>query len=122
MNIDETFLPVAKELIHSVFPTQIVYHHSTGVGYDTTTGVATPSYTDYSIPAGVLSRQRVEDGGVSELYEITIWIDHGIDGMPENPKTGDYFTYDAIRWKVTTIGPTYSSTGLIASKIVGRTS
>lgn len=121
MDIDATFLPVAEELVGNVFPTQITYHHSTGIAYDTATGVATPAYTDYEIPAGVLSSQRVEDGGIGELYEITIWIHHGDDGMPEKPKTGDYFTYDAIRWKVTTVAPTYSSKNLIASKIVART-
>ena len=121
MNIDQTFLPIAEDLIGNIFPTQIVYHYNSGTGYDPSTGAVSAGYRDYTIPAGVLSRQRIEDGGVSEVYEITIWIHHGQDGMPETPKTGDYFTYDNIRFKVTSISPTYSSKNLIASKIVGRT-
>lgn len=121
MNIDAEFLPVAVELIDSVFPTAVTYHqHVDGTGsYDPLTGSITDSEIDHSINAGVLSRGRTEDGGPSEDYNITIWVHHGAGGLQFLPKTSDSFTYDGTRWRVVEITPTYSSKDLIASKIKG---
>ena len=121
MNIDGTFLPVAQELIDSVFPTAINYLRDGGSSYDPATGTVTPNTTLYEIKAGVLSRGRTEQGGVGETHELRLWIHHGTGGMPELPTTSDRVEYAGLTWKVTVIDPTYSSKGLIASKIVCRT-
>ena len=129
MDIDATFLPVAIELIDSVFKTALVYHqHVDGTGsYDPATGTITSSDIDHNINAGVLSRGR--DGtnsqgsvnsGTDEKYGITIWVHHGAGGLQFLPKTSDRFTYDGTVWNVVKIEPTYSSKNLIASKIFGR--
>ena len=122
MDIDLTFLPVAEELIDQVFPTQLTYHqHVDGTsGYDPLSGVIPSSEVDYPINAGVLSRSRVEEGGVGEVYQISIWVHHGATGLQFLPKTSDSFTYDGTVWRVVEVAPTYSSKELIASKIVGR--
>ena len=64
MQIDSTFLPVAKELIDNVFPTAITYIRNTAPAYDPATGIVTPSSTQFTIKAGVLSRGRTELGAV----------------------------------------------------------
>ena len=120
MNIDATFLPVAVELIQKVFPTPIVYTRVIGSSYDPSTGEVTQNTETYSISAGIISRSRVEEGGVGETYSLTFWIDHSPTGMPHLPKTGDTVEYDSTVWKVVEVNPTYSSTGWIASKIVAR--
>lgn len=120
MDIDATFLPVAVELIDSVFPTDIKYIRNNGPTYDPETGDVTQDTTEYDIKAGVLSRGRSEAGGVGEDYEIRLWIHHGDDGMPELPKTGDNVEYDSTTWRVVTVDPTYSSKKLIASKLIAR--
>ena len=120
MDIDSTFLPVAVELIQNVFPTSVTYHRKEGTSYDPNTGIVTDTVTDYAIKAGVLPRGRAEDGGVAETYELRLWIDHSATGLPHLPTTADTITYDGTDWKVTTIDPTYSSKGLIASKITAR--
>ena len=122
MDIDSTFLPVAVELIDNVFPTAIVYRRDEGSTYDPATGTVTPSITDYDINAGVLSRGRIEEGGVAESYQLRLWIQHSSTGLPHLPTTNDSIVYDGTTWKVTEIDPTYSSDNLIASKIVARTS
>ncbi len=120
MDITGTFLPVAEELIGSVFPTAITYIRSLGSSYDPATGEVVQNTEQYSIKAGVLSRGRTEEGGVGETYQLRLWIHHGSAGLPHLPKTGDVVEYDSTRWKVTTIDPTYSSAGLIASKLICR--
>jgi hypothetical protein len=120
LEITNTFLPVAVELIQNVFPTPITYIRNLGTSYDPSTGEVTQNTEQYAISAGVISRARVEEGGVGETYSLTLWIDHSATGMPYLPKTGDRVEYDGIVWKVVSIDPTYSSTGLIASKIVAR--
>ena len=120
MDIRATFLPVAEELIDQVFPTHIVYIRNLGSSYDPATGEVTQNTEQYSIKAGVLSRGRSEAGGAGEDYEIRLWIDHSATGMPHLPKTGDVVEYDSTRWKVTICDPTYSSEGLIASKLIAR--
>ena len=120
MDIVGTFLPVAEELIDQVFPTDITYIRLLGTGYDPATGQVTPITEQYSIKAGVLSRGRMEEGGVGETYELRLWIHHGSAGMPHLPKTGDVVEYDSTQWKVTTADPSYSSAGLIASKLLCR--
>jgi len=120
VDIDAVFKPVAKQLIDSVFPTDIVYRHSNGIGYDPATGSASNSVTTYNIKAGVLSRGRVEEGGVAETYELRLYIHHDTSGMPSLPTTADSVVYDGTEWKVTQVDPTYSSAGLIASKITAR--
>ena len=120
MDIKATFLPVAEELIDSVFPTHVVYTRNLGSSYDPSTGDVTPNTEQFTIKAGVLSRGRSEAGGVGEDYEIRLWIHHGTSGMPELPKTGDVVEYDATQWRVVTVDPTYSSEGLIASKLICR--
>ena len=122
MDIDGTFLPVAEELINNVFPTNITYIRSLGGGYDPSTGDVTQTTEEYAIKAGVLSRGRIEEGGVGETYELRLYVHHGATGMPHAPRTGDIVEYDGIQWKVTTIDPTYSSKGLIASKLTARAS
>ena len=120
MNIDAVFLPVAEQLINVEFGTDIVYHqHGTSV-YDPTTGTVTGTDTDHAIKAGVLSRKRVEEGGVSETYEIAVWVQHGASGLGFLPTTEDSFSYDSMVWKVVSVDPTYSSKALIASKITAR--
>ena len=120
MNITQTFLPVAVELIQNVFPTDITYIRNLGSSYDPATGEVTQNTEQFSIKAGVLSRGRSEAGGAGEDYEIRLWIDHSATGMPHLPKTGDVVEYDSTRWKVTLCDPTYSSEGLIASKLICR--
>ena len=120
MDIVGTFLPVAEELIDQVFPTGITYIRLLGTGYDPGTGQVTQTVEQYAIKAGVLSRGRMEEGGVGETYELRLWIHHGPTGMPHLPKTGDVVEYDSTQWKVTTADPTYSSAGLIASKLMCR--
>lgn len=122
MDITSTFLPVAVELIQRVFPTAIVYHRNSGTSYDPGTGDVTQNIEDFAIKAGVLSRGRLEEGGVGENYELRLWIDHSVSGLPHLPTTADSLTYDSVEWKVTTIEPTYSSSGLIASKLTARSS
>jgi hypothetical protein len=120
MNITNTFLPVAVELIQNVFPTAITYHRKEGTSYDPATGDVVDTVTDFSISAGVLSRGRVEAGGVGETYEIRLWLDHSATGLPHLPTTADSLTYDGVVWKVVAIDPSYSSAGLIASKLICR--
>ena len=120
MQITQVFLPVAIELIDEVFPTPVTYFRSLGGSYDPATGEVVQNTEQYDIKAGVLSRSRTEEGGVGETYSLTLWIDHSPTGMPHLPKTGDTVEYDATVWKLVEVNPTYSSTGLIASKIVAR--
>ena len=120
MDIDAVFNPVARELIDDVFATPVVYKRIAGKGYDPATGTVTDTVEDYAINAGVLSRGRAEDGGVAESYELRLWIHHGPTGLPHLPTTADIVEYDSTSWKVTSIDPTYSSAGLIASKITAR--
>jgi|GEM_PF-2713353 len=120
MDIDATFLPVAEGLIDVTFPTAITYHQAGIRTYDPLTGAVTGSTTDHAIKAGVLARNRSEEGGAGETYEISIWIHHGASGLSFLPKTGDSFTYDSMVWQVVEVAPTYSSKALIASKIKGR--
>ena len=120
MDIVGTFLPVGEELIDNVFPTSITYIRSLGGAYDPATGEVTQDTEEYEIKAGVLSRGRTEEGGAGESYELRLWIHHGATGVPHLPKTGDVVEYDDIRWKVVSIDPTYSSEGLIASKLTAR--
>ena len=120
MDIDATFLPVGVELIDNTFPTAIVYHQHGASVYNPVTGTVTGADTDHAIKAGVLSRSRVEEGGPNEAYEIDLWIHHSATGLSFLPTTADSFTYDAVVWKVVSVGPTYSSKSLIASKIKGR--
>jgi hypothetical protein len=120
MDIDATFLPVAKELIDSVFPTTVAYLRNNGGSYDPTTGDVTQDTTQFDINAGVLSRGRLEEGGVGESQELRLWIHHGTGGLPHLPTTSDQVEYGGLTWKVVAIDPTYSSKGLIASKIIAR--
>ena len=120
MDIDATFLPVAVELIDNVFPTEIKYLRSEEPGYNPATGEVVTNETLFLIKAGVLSRGRVEAGGVGETYELRLWIQHSASGLPHLPTTADRIQYDNISWYVTNIDPTYSSKGLIASKITAR--
>ena len=120
MNIDAEFLPVAQELIDSVFPTAITYIRNNGGSYDPSTGEVVPNTTQFSINAGILSRGRLEEGGVGESQELRLWIHHGTGGMPHLPTTSDQVEYGGLTWKITSIDPTYSSKDLIASKVIAR--
>ena len=119
MNIDAVFLPIAVDLINE-FATPVTYIQSLGRDYDPSSGEVTENTQTFAINAGIISRSRIEEGGVGETYSLNLWIHHGPTGMPHLPKTGDRVEYDGIVWKVVSIDPTYSSTGLIASKIVAR--
>lgn len=118
MDIDLEFLPVAKELINEVFPTAIVYRRDNGSVYDPATGDMTQNIQTFNINAGVLSRGRMEAGGTSETFELRLWIEHSDTGLPHMPTTADRVVYDSTVWKVMQIDPTYSSSNLIASKLV----
>tara|TARA_A200000159_G_scaffold68719_3_gene63665 strand:+ start:9150 stop:9518 length:369 start_codon:yes stop_codon:yes gene_type:complete len=120
MNIDATFLPVAKELIDQVFPTTVAYLRNEVGNYNPATGEVTQNTTQFDIKAGVLSRGRTEEGGVAETQELRLWIHHGTGGLPHLPTTSDQVEYAGLVWKVASIDPTYSSEDLIASKIVAR--
>lgn len=120
MDIDAAFLPVAEELIDSVFPTAIVYRRDDGSTYDPSTGDVTSNTTEHNINAGVLSRGNSEDGGVGGVIELRLWIHHGTAGLPHLPETGDQVDYDGRTYKVVQVDPTYSSASLIASKILCR--
>ena len=120
MDIDATFLPGAVDLIDNVFPTDVVYERVQPPVYDPLTGGITENVTQLNIKAGVLSRGRVEQGGVGESYELRLWIHHASSGLPQLPTTSDRVVYDGTTWQVTSIDPTYSSAGLIASKILCR--
>ena len=120
MDIDATFLPVAKELIDQVFPTPITYIRNNGGGYDPATGEITVNSTQFVINAGVLSSGRTEEGGAGEAQELRLWIHHGTSGLPHLPTTSDQVEYGGLTWKVTDIDPTYRSNALIASKLVAR--
>lgn len=120
MNIDATFLPVAKELIDQVFPTTVAYLRNEVGSYDPATGEVAQITTQFDIKAGVLSRGRTEEGGVAETQELRLWIHHGTGGLPHLPTTSDQVEYAGLVWKVASIDPTYSSENLIASKIIAR--
>ena len=120
MDIDAVFKSVADELINEVFSTPIVYLRNAGTSYDPSTGDVIQNVEQYTIKAGVLSRGRQEAGGVGEDYALRLYIHHGSSGMPHLPTTGDSIEYDNTSWKVTTVDPTYSSEGLIASKLTAR--
>lgn len=120
MNIDGTFLPVAQNLIDDVFATAITYIRNNGGSYDPSTGEVVPNTTQFSINAGILSRGRLEEGGVGESQELRLWIHHGTGGMPHLPTTSDQVEYGGLTWKITSIDPTYSSKDLIASKVIAR--
>ena len=115
MDIDGVFGDVADLLVNSIFPTAIVYHEK-GVGsFDPLTGAVTGADVDHNINAGVLKRNRTEEGGTAEKYELLLWVEHKT--LPILPKTGDSVTYDGTTWAVVEVAPTYSSKGLIASKL-----
>ena len=122
MDIDATFRKVAIELIDQVFPTDIVYveHIDTTGGYNPLTGIVPLTEINHTIKAGVLSRGRKEEGGVGEVYELRLWIQHSASGYQGLPKTSDSVIYDGTTWQITAIDPTYSSAGLIASKLTCR--
>ena len=120
MDIDATFMPVAVELIDTVFPTTITYERVQPPAYDPSTGDVVENVTQFDIKAGVLSRGRVEAGGVGESYELRLWIQHSASGLPHLPTTADRVEYDGTSWKVVSVDPTYSSKGLIASKLTAR--
>lgn len=122
MDIDGLFLPIAENLIDSIFPTAVVYHRANAGTYDPVTGTAAGGETDHNIKAGVLSRKRTEGGGANDPYELMLWVHHGTTGLQFLPVTDDYVTYDSTRWKVVAVEPTYSSKGLIASKLTVRAS
>lgn len=120
MDIDLTFSRVADELINRVFNTAILYRAVGKSVYNPRTGSLTPNSTDHNINAGIISRSRTEGGGVAEAYALTLWVEHGT--LPTLPKTDDLVIYDSTTWRVTEVAPTYSSKGLIASKIIARAS
>jgi hypothetical protein len=120
MDIAATFLPVAQQLIDGTFPTDITYRRILHGGYDPATGQVRNTVTDTPIKAGVLNRSRTEEGGSAETWLLTLWVHHGPTGLPVLPTTGDEVLYDGTTWKVSSVDPTYSSAGLIASKLICR--
>ena len=120
MDIDGVFKDVAVTLIDEVFPTAVVYQQVQPPVYDPASGSVIENVTQLNIKAGVLSRGRTEQGGVGETYELRLWIHHASSGLPQLPTTSDRVVYDGTTWQVTEIDPTYSSAGLIASKILCR--
>lgn len=120
MDVTATFLPVAVELIDNVFPSDVTFHQHGTATYDPETGAVSETETGHTIKAGVLNRKRIEEGGTSETFEIALWVHHGSSGLGFLPTTADSLTYDGLLWRVTAVDPTYSSAGLIASKITAR--
>ena len=120
MNVDQTFRPVAVELIDEVFGTSLIYQQVQPPVYDPASGSVIENVTQLNIKAGVLSRGRTEQGGVGETYELRLWIHHASSGLPQLPTTSDRVVYDSTTWSVVSVDPTYSSAGLIASKILCR--
>ena len=120
MDVTSEFLPVAVTLINEVFPTSIIYQQVQPPVYDPASGSVIENVTQLNIKAGVLSRGRTEQGGVGEAYELRLWIHHASSGLPQLPTTSDRVVYDGTTWQVTEVDPTYSSAGLIASKILCR--
>jgi len=120
MDVTKTFLPAGIELIDNVFPTNIVYFLSSPPAYNPETGESTPVTTEFNIKAGVLRRNRNESGGALGEYDLELWIHHGPTGIPTLPTTADSVFYDNTRWKIISISPTYSSEGLIASRLTAR--
>lgn len=120
MDVTAVFTPVAVELIDRVFPSDVVFHQHGSRAYDPVSGAVVGADTDHVIKAGVLSRNRVEQGGTSEAYDISIWVHHGATGLGFLPTTADSFSYNGVVWRIVEVSPTYSGTGLIASRIKGR--
>jgi hypothetical protein len=120
VDIDATFLPSAVDLIDNVFPTSVQYLQVGAPVYDPATGDVTETVTQLNIKAGVLSRGRTEQGGVGEEYTLRLWIHHASSGLPDLPTTSDRVVYDGTTWSVVSVDPTYSSAGLIASRITAR--
>ena len=71
MNIDSTFLPVAQELIDSVFPTAIRYLRDNGSSYDPATGTVTPDDVVRNQRGGAFARAHGA-GGVGETHELRL--------------------------------------------------
>jgi hypothetical protein len=120
VDIDATFLPVAQQLIDQTFGTDVIYRRTLHGGYNPATGQVQSTVTDTPIKAGVLNRGRSESGGSDETWTLNLWVHHGPTGVPFLPTTADEVIYDGIIWKVTGVDPTYSSKGLIASKLACR--
>lgn len=122
MDVTSVFTPIAVELIDQVFPTDVIFveHTDTTGTYDPLTGTVTKTEIQHNIKAGVLSRGRTEEGGVGEQYTLLLWIQHSATGYQGLPKTSDSVIYDGTTWRVVSIDPTYSSAGLIASKLTCR--
>ena len=91
-----------------------------GVIYDPATGEVVQDTTEYSIKAGILSRERTEEGGIGEEYLLNLWLQHSSSGMPHLPKTDDEVDYDGTTWKVVSIAPTYKSKGLDRQQAAGE--
>lgn len=72
-------------------------------------------FSDHPINAGILNRSRADKTGSVENYELLLWVEHKT--LPLLPDTADRITYDNTLWKVMEVSPTYSSKGLIASKL-----
>ena len=85
MDIDGTFLPVAVELIDQVFPTSVTYRRMNGVIYDPATGEVVQDTTEYSIKAGILSRERTEEG-VGEEYLLNLGCSTAAAGCRTCPR------------------------------------
>lgn len=120
MDIDKVFLGVSDALINRVFNTAVVYHRHTDstAGYAPITGYIPVTETDFNVWAGIAYRTRVEQGGVGEVYELTLYLDHNT--LPFVPNTADSLTYDGIRWRITEVPKTWSSKGPIASLVKAR--
>lgn len=120
LDLDATFGAVANTLINDVFATPIVYIRSLGTSYDPATGDVVETTEEYSINAGIEQIEVTEEGGVGETRLIKLYIEHGTNGMPHEPSTGDRIEYMSRRWKVTQINPEFVSKGSIASYITAR--
>jgi hypothetical protein len=72
-------------------------------------------FTDHSINAGILNRSRADSSSGVESYALLLWVEHKT--LPLLPDTADRVTYDNTVWRVMEVAPTYSSKGLIASKL-----
>ena len=120
LDLDAIFLDVSNTLINGTFGTSIVYHRHTDTtaDYDPLTGATTFTETDYDVFAGIESRNRVEEGGVGEAYELKLYLDGNT--IPFVPTTSDSLTYDGILWRVVKLEEGWSSKGVIANYVFCR--
>ena len=116
---DALFRGVGKDLVE-LFGSSCVYHQKTAGTYDPVSGAVTATVVDHSVKVGVEQIKRVEEGGVAETREATMWFSHVL--LPLEPTTADTVSYQGSTWKVTAVDPEYAGDQVIAWKLTARAS